>query len=345
MALSNEDRRPRLGPGDRVIDEAFAVEALPRREFGAHKWGVGGLVIVAGAPGYAGAAVLSAMAAGRAGAGIMNVACSRSVAGIVVGAVPEAATIPLPESEAVAGSKSTVAMIEAKLQKSAALLVGPGLGEDELADALMRTLFGSVRARQTIGFGIASPGLPDAERRQADGGLVGRSGKPVVIDADGLNWLAKQENWQERIPERRALLTPHVGELARLLGAEAAELMADPVATVREAAGRWKQTVVFKYGYTAVSDGERTLVAGDAPVSLATAGAGDVLAGTIGGLLAQGLSPLNAAALAIYLGSRAARRVERRVGTFGLVASDLPLAIAEELARLEQRREADGDGR
>jgi NAD(P)H-hydrate repair Nnr-like enzyme with NAD(P)H-hydrate dehydratase domain len=112
---------------------------------------------------------------------------------------------------------------------------------------------------------------------------------------------------------------------------------------VREAAKAWNQIVVLKYGYTAVSDGTTTLVADDAPTSLATAGSGDVFAGTIAALAAQGLPPLDAAALAIYLGARAARRVERRTGVLGLVASDLPLAIAQELGRLDgTARDADG---
>jgi NAD(P)H-hydrate epimerase len=165
--------------------------------------------------------------------------------------------------------------------------------------------------------------------------LIGRIEKPVLIDADALNWLAKQPAWWERLPAGRAVLTPHVGEMSRLLDRPAEEIVADPLATARDAARRWRQTVVFKYGFTAASDGERSVVAADAPLSLATAGSGDVFAGAIGAFLAQGVEPLEAAALAIFVGARAARRVERRTGTLGLVASDLPPAIAEELALLE----------
>ncbi len=328
-----EFQPPKLGANDQFIDEALVRPLVPKRPFGAHKWGVGGLVIVAGAPGYAGAAVLSAMAAGRAGAGIVNVACSRSVAAIVVGAVPETATIPLSDSEAAAGGKRAIDAIGKKLDKSAALLIGPGLGEDEAATALMEALFGSERARQSIGFGIGSAAAP--EPKKLDGGLVAACGKPVAIDADGLNWLSKQTGWAEWLPPRRVVLTPHIGEMARLLDVEPAEIIADPLATVREAAKAWNQIVVLKYGYTAVSDGATTLVADDAPTSLATAGSGDVFAGTIAALLAQGLAPLDAAALAIFVGARAARRVERKTGGLGLVASDLPPAIAHELGRLD----------
>lgn len=339
--MSQRDpQRPKLGANEQTIDEALVRPLVPKRQFGAHKWGVGGLVIVAGAPGFAGAAVLSTMAAGRAGAGIVNVACSRAVAAIVVEAVPEAATIALADSEAAAGGKRAIDRIGKKLEKSAALLIGPGLGEDEAATALMEALFGSERARQSIGFGIGSAAAP--EPKKLDGGLVAASGKPVVIDADGLNWLAKQTGWAAWLPPQRVVLTPHVGEMARLLDVAPAEVVENPLATAREAAKAWNQIVVLKYGYTAVSDGVTTLVADDAPASLATAGSGDVFAGTIAALLAQGLAPLDAAALAIYLGTRAARRVERRTGVLGLVASDLPLAIAQELGRLDgTARDAD----
>ncbi|HEU0114808.1 MAG TPA: ADP/ATP-dependent (S)-NAD(P)H-hydrate dehydratase [Thermomicrobiales bacterium] len=331
------DRRdtpgPKLGANEQLIDEALVRPLVPKRGFGAHKWGVGGLVIVAGSPGFAGAAVLSAMAAGRAGAGIVNLACARSVAAIAVEVVPETATIPLADSEAAAGGKRAIDRIGKKLEKSAALLIGPGLGEDEATAALMEALFGSERARHSIGFGIGSAAAP--EPKKLDGGLVAACGKPVAIDADGLNWLAKQTGWSAWLPPQRVVLTPHVGEMARLLDVAPAAIVDEPLATVRDAAKAWNQIVVLKYGYTAVSDGTTTLVADDAPVSLATAGSGDVFAGTIAALLAQGLAPLDAAALAIYVGMRAARRVERRTGVLGLVASDLPPAIAHELGRLD----------
>lgn len=324
------DNRPRLGPRDRMIDEAMARAALPRRDFGAHKWGVGGLVVVAGAPNFVGAAVLCAQAAGRAGAGIVNVAIPHRLATTLALAVPEAATIPLPEGDSASSGRRVAETIAPKLEKAAAMVVGPGLGDDDAAAALLGALFGFGAPRGNIGFGFGG----GREESEASGGLVGRLERPVVIDADGLNWLAKQDRWWERLPAKRAVLTPHVGEMARLLDREPAAITADPVAVAREAAARWKQTVVLKYGYTVVSDGDEALIAGDAPPSLATAGSGDVLAGTIGAFLAQGVAPMAAAALAIYVGAAAARRIERTLGTLGLVAGDLPRAIAEELAVL-----------
>lgn len=336
MSDRTGDHRPTLGPNDRVIDENFALAVLPRRAFGAHKWGVGGLVVVAGAPGYVGAPALCAQAAARAGAGIVYLAVPRAVITAIAAYAPEIAYIPLPESESAGGAHRAIELIGDRLERARALVVGPGLGDDEAADALLAALFHGGTIEHTIGFGGRHAGAGAAKAPQPNNPLAG---KPLVIDADGLNWLAKQDRWWEMLTPGQAVLTPHPGEMARLLGTEPREVIADPLRTVREAARTWRQVVVLKYGYTAVSDGVRTGIAPDAPPSLAKAGTGDVFAGTIGGFLAQELPPFDAAALAIYAGVHAARRAEHRVGTLGLIASDLPPAIAETLAELERARE------
>ena len=335
MDRSMEDRRPELGPGDVVVDEALARSLVPQRSFGAHKWGVGGLLVIAGAPQYVGAPLLCAAAAGRAGAGVINLAVPRGVIGAIAAVVPEVAYLILPEAEGPAGARRAAEEIWKRIDKVAAVVVGPGLGEDEAAGHLLGALWsdGEVQRRQSIGFGSAAGSPSTGEEPKgplADGRL------PAVIDADALNWLAGQERWWERLPRGRAVLTPHLGEMARLTKRESDVLAADPVAAARAAAREWGQTVIFKYGFTVATDGERAVVAADAPRSLATAGSGDVFAGVVGAFLAQGLQTLDAAALAIFVGCRAARRVEARFGTIGLLASDLPPAIAEELAELER---------
>ena len=321
------------GARGRLADSILAQAVLPRRAFGAHKWGVGGLLIIAGSPGFSGAAALCAMAAGRAGAGIINVAIPHGAAGAVTTAVPEAAIVLLPAGDVSGTARRAADLIKAKMTRSKAIVVGPGLGDDEAAEALLAALFGSPAAQQVIGFGSRRDGT--GEGGAAPSGLLSMNDLPLVIDADGLNWLAKQPEWWGLVPERRAVLTPHPAEMARLLGQDIDQVLADPVQTVRAAAKQWKQTVVLKYGYTAASDGDDVIFAPSAPRSLATAGSGDVFAGMIGAFLAQGVSPLDAAALAIYIGGQAAGRVGREVGTLGTIASDLPLAIAQELASLE----------
>jgi NAD(P)H-hydrate epimerase len=319
-----------------MLDDAFAVEALPKRSIGAHKWGVGGLVIIGGGPGFIGAPALCAMAANRAGAGIITMAVPRSAMAAIATLVPEAVYIPMPEGDAQTVAKRAVELIAPKLEKSRAVVVGPGLGDDEYADAFLSLLFGiqSVHSRAQMGFAAPAKAVPTAAGTPR---IIGGE-KPAVVDADALNWLAKQPEWWTIVPPGTLVLTPHVGEMSRLLGWPTDAIIADPAGAAVEAATRWHQVVVLKYGYSVVTDGTAVLVADDAPTSLATAGTGDVLAGTIGAFLTQGLAPLQAAGLALYAGARAARRVEQRVGTLGLVASDLPIAIAETLCWLESQR-------
>ncbi|MEA2523451.1 MAG: ADP-dependent NAD(P)H-hydrate dehydratase / NAD(P)H-hydrate epimerase [Thermomicrobiales bacterium] len=327
--------RPKLSAKERFVDEAYALSVLPRRSFGAHKWGIGGLVIIAGAPGYVGAAALCAMAAGRAGAGIMNLAVPRSAISTISTLVPEAAYIPMPEGDAESIARRAVESISEKLEKSKAVVVGPGLGEDDYAAELLSALFGLKSARRSsLGFGVKSNNGNEATSKQP---LIG-GGRPTVVDADALNWLAKQGEWWSNVAPGTLVLTPHVGEMARLLDCDASEVIAEPIKVAKEAASRWRQVVVLKYGHSVATDGSVALVADDAPVSLATGGSGDVFAGTIGAFLAQGLAPIDAAGLALFVGPRAARVVERRTGTLGLVASDLPLAIAGVLGELEHQQ-------
>jgi NAD(P)H-hydrate epimerase len=160
------------------------------------------------------------------------------------------------------------------------------------------------------------------------GPIFGDGSRPVVIDADGLNWLAKQPEWWKVLPPGSAVLTPHVGELSRLLEIETDVILKNPQKYAEKAASAWNQIVVLKSGQTLATDGKRTVMAERETPALATAGSGDVFAGTIGALLAQGLAPLDAATLAIHLGTRAATELTAEFGESGVIATDLPDAIA-----------------
>ena len=314
------------------ITEAWAASVVPRRKPGDHKWSVGGVVVVAGSPQFAGAAALCCAGAGRSGAGIVVAALPRSIAPVVVGLVPEATVVFLPEGDSPSVAARAAEAIGEQLERSRAMVVGPGLGDDEATGNLLGALFGSSRNRRGIGFGMPA-------RTEEDGvglGLVASSQRPVVVDADALNWLATQESWWERVPNGRLVLTPHAGEMARLVTRESDQIVANAADAARDAAVRWGQTVVLKGSPTLVANPNGTLASAPTPVSLATAGSGDVLSGSIAALLAQGLDAPEAAGLAVYVGSRAALRLEERFGTLGVVAGDLPLAIAEELCALER---------
>src|SRR5215207_10202952 len=174
-----------------IIGEPWAASVLPRRGTGAHKWGVGGVVVVAGSPAFAGAAALCCAGAGRSGAGIVSAALPRSIAPIVVGLVPEVTLVILPEGESNSVATRAAEAIGERLGRSAAMVVGPGLGNDAATAALLGTLFGFTKIRGTIGFGTPAPG-PDASLLE---GTIATAGKPVVVDADALTWLAEQDNW------------------------------------------------------------------------------------------------------------------------------------------------------
>lgn len=317
-------------------DEAFARKVLPVREVGTHKWKVGGLIVAAGSPALTGAAYLASRAAGRAGAGIVYLASGRGVVMALAGAMPEVAHILLPETDAPGSARRAVERLESYLEKANALVIGPGLGDDELTDHFLGALFGfggkTAGGGAHIGFG--SPVVPSDEVAGTKSPLFADEDFRVVLDADALNWLAKQDEWWTRVPAGRCILTPHPGEMARLTGRSPAEIAGDPQGVAREYAEMWGQVVLVKAGYPAASDGTRVLVAEDAPVSLATAGSGDVLSGMVGAFLAQGLAPLDAAGLALHVGARAAREVEERVGPLGVIATDLPDAIGHQLALL-----------
>ncbi len=154
-----------------------------------------------------------------------------------------------------------------------------------------------------------------------------------MIDADGLNNLAKIENWWQllKVP---AIITPHPGELSRLAGIEVAEIQRDRLAAARKCAAEWGLTVVLKGANTVVAapDG-RARLSPFANPGLASGGTGDVLAGAITGLIAQGLDPFEAASLGVYLHALAAEMVRRDLGDAGMLAGDvaatLPRAIKE----------------
>ncbi|MDI3341028.1 MAG: NAD(P)H-hydrate dehydratase [Sphaerobacter sp.] len=306
----------------RLIKEDDVRDWLPRRPADTHKRAVGSLLVVGGAPTYYGAPRLAAAAAARAGAGLVTLAVSRSLIAPIATALPEVTFLPLPEGELGGAGARMARIVHEQLARYRALVVGPGLGQDATVDEFLGALFHVRPAVAAIGFGATL--APEA------GNVF--SGR-AVLDADALNWLARQPEWVERLRAAELVLTPHPGELSRLLATEVEQIVAEPWESAREASQRFGHVVVLKLGHAVVASPDGTLlVAPQALPALASAGTGDVLAGTIGGLMAQGLPALAAAAAGVYLGCQAALLAMRRVGTLGLVASDvidaLPKAIA-----------------
>jgi NAD(P)H-hydrate epimerase len=266
---------------------------------------------------YVGAPGFVAEAAMRTGAGLATMAVPRAIAGTVAAVVREATLLPLPDDVDRAGKQ-----VREWVHRFTAAVIGPGLGREEETERFLARLLGigEARARPQLGFGgTSASAAPDP---------ILPPTLPLLIDADGLNWLSGLDNWAEQI-KNPAILTPHPGEMARLTKREIDEIKEHPWQIATEYADRWNKVVVLKGGPTVVAaPGGALWAAPGGNAALATAGTGDVLAGTIGGFLAQGLSPLDAAICGVHVGSRAAERAADAIGEYGMVAPDLLPAIA-----------------
>ena len=285
-------------PGCAFLTTDDAVQAwLPRRSPDAHKYSVGLALVVAGAPGMTGAAVMSASAAARAGAGYVACACPAGAQDALNAKLTSVTTTALPiQSESSDGSEldphGALDDLGGRLEKARGLLVGPGLG----------------RAAGTQRF----------VRR-----LLEMTDVPAVVDADGLNALAGQSDaWFKKHSQGRWVLTPHAGEFARLAGGDADR--SDRLRTAQEYARRWDCALMLKGQPSVVAGPQgRAYVCGTGNPALATAGTGDVLAGLTAGLLAQGMDSLKAAAAALHIGGAAADRFTASRAARSLVAPDL----------------------
>ncbi|HTE59897.1 MAG TPA: NAD(P)H-hydrate dehydratase, partial [Solirubrobacteraceae bacterium] len=264
------------------------------------KFSSGTVVVIGGSRGLTGAPCMAALAAMRAGAGYVRVAAPASLGLTFSVRLLEAMFVGLPEDDGSLAPEALQAAIE-PVGRADAVVLGPGLGRSAGAQALARE-------------------------------LVQRIDVPLVIDADGLNALAGQ---LETLRHRRwpTVLTPHAGELGRLLEVESAEVERARLAHARAAAARSQALVVLKGDDTllAAPSGRVAISPGGAP-ALATAGTGDVLAGVTGAMLAKGLSPAHAACAAVHAHLRAGRLAAEPHGPDGVIASDVIAALPAALS-------------
>jgi ADP-dependent NAD(P)H-hydrate dehydratase / NAD(P)H-hydrate epimerase len=314
-----------------LATQDLARELLPPRPRNAHKGTFGRVLVAAGSVNYTGAAYLSGAAAYRVGAGLVTLAVVPPVYGILAGHLPEATWLMLPHEQGViTGAAADV--LRANYAQTQALLVGPGLGmERETGDFVRRWLGADEKAGQGRGpFGfVPSPA-----------GQTGEAGDqpkmpPAVVDADGLKLMAQVDGWWQLLPAN-TVLTPHPGEMGVLTGMDKDAIEADRIGTAQKFAAEWGAVVVLKGAFTIVAapDG-RTVMQPFATAALARAGTGDVLAGAIAGLLAQGLPPFEAAVAASFLHGQAGVLVAAAMGTTASVlASDILEGLIEALADL-----------
>lgn len=280
-----------------ALDPATCAALLPKRPADGHKGTFGTLLCVCGSLDYAGAALLCGLGAARAGAGLVVLAVPAALQPVVAGRVPELVTVALPEQPAGRGADSLEAAALIGARTPDALVIGCGMAENEGNRELVLR-------------------------------LLAAAGPPCVIDGGALNLLARSGRWWAA-NQRECVLTPHPGEFARIMGTPAGATDDAREASAKAAAERFGRTVVLKGANTVIATpGGQVATSPFANAALATAGSGDVLAGTIGSLMAQRVAPFDAARLGVWLHGRAAQRISERLGDAGLLASDLPYEIA-----------------
>ena len=269
---------------------------MPRRTARSTKFSSGNVFILGGSHGLTGAPSMAALAAMRAGAGYVTVGAPASLEGSFTVRLLEAMMVGLPERDGVLGPAALQPALTA-IGKADAVVLGPGLSRDGGAQELARE-------------------------------LVSRIDVPLVVDADGLNALAGGA--LEEVARRPwpTVMTPHAGELGRMLGIDSEEIARHRLEHARAVAARAKAIVVLKGDDTLVAtpNGRVAVSRGYAP-ALATAGTGDVLAGVIGAMLAKGLAPAHAACAGVYAHLRAGQIAAAPDGPDGVIASDVIRAL------------------
>ncbi len=269
----------------------------------------GRVLVVGGAVEMPGALILAATAALRAGAGKLQIAAGRSISPLVAMAVPESRVFALPETRAGALSPAAAEMIAERAGRAQALLIGPGMIDEETVKRLMKRL------------------LP-----RLDGAAT------VVLDAAALSCVAKDASCLHRL-KGQVVLTPHAGEMANLSGVDKEVIEADPLEAVLGAVSALGAVVALKGRETLIAApaGENVYCNRAGNVGLATSGSGDTLSGVIAGLAARGAQPFQAAVWGVYLHARAGDTLARRVAPLGFLARELLAEIPPLMSKLSAR--------
>ncbi len=318
QAISNE-----------VANETLAASLIPERPKDAHKGIFGTALVVAGSVNYTGAALLAGKAAYRIGTGLVTLAIPSPLHSALAGHFPEATWLLLPhEMGSIASGAADVLMDN--LERATALLVGPGLGLEDTTKEFISKLLDGAPAKVShprMGF-VQSAG---SERDQKPAELP-----PFVFDADGLKLLAKLPDWFKLLPAP-AILTPHPGEMSVLTGLTTEKIQKDRLAIASKYSAEWGHIVVLKGAFTVIAapDGRTTTIPIATP-ALARAGTGDVLAGLITGLRAQGLEAYDAARIGAWVHAKAGLAAADVQGsTAAVLAGDVLEAVADVLSELE----------
>ena len=285
-----------------LMNRAFTWGMMGPRKPGAHKGDFGHLMIIAGSPGKAGAAIMSARSALRTGAGLVSVAAPNGLIPIIQSQIAEAMSVPSAESiEGTLGISSEEELLKASAGMTACAL-GPGLSAHRETSQVVRN-------------------------------LIQRLAIPLVLDADGLNALVGSLDLLRRI-KVPIIMTPHPGEMGRLVGMSSADVQKDRIGIASGFSTRYKVILVLKGAGTIVSspDGQVFINSTGNP-GMATGGTGDALTGMIGGFLAQGYPAVQAACLGVYLHGLAGDLAAKEKGEMGMIAGDLIERIPEAIIK------------
>ncbi len=267
---------------------------LLRRKPNSHKGDFGHIFILAGSAGFCGAAILSARAALRGGAGLVTLGIPQSLHNVFAGRIVEGMIKLLPET------KDKTLSIEAYHEimkfiknKANVLVIGPGLSQNKSTRELIRK-------------------------------IIKNCPKPLVIDADGLNALAKRlDILHNKNQKRTIVLTPHPKEMSRLTGISVAKIKKNRKTIAKRVAVEYNSTIALKGHKTIVADNKNIYINKTGNPGMATAGSGDVLSGLVGAFLAQGLSAFNATKCAVYIHGKAGDIAAKAKTQLSLIASDI----------------------
>jgi NAD(P)H-hydrate epimerase len=304
-----------------ILTKEIIKSYLPERPTNAHKGTFGTALIIAGSVNYTGAALLSGLAAYRSGVGLVTMAVPAPLHAALAGQFPESTWILLPDELGVI-SADAVKVVLQSLSRVTALLIGPGFGLEDPTREFITQLFtfsGSVK-----------PGSIGFIQREIDTEKGELLQKPIVMDADGLKLLSKLKNWYELLPSP-AILTPHPGEMSILTGLSTDEIQSNRAEVAKEYAKKWGHIVVLKSAYSIIAspDGQLAVVPIASP-ALARAGTGDVLAGIIVGLRAQGVEAYQAACAGTWIHANAGLLAAKQIGnTASVIARDVLNCVAQ----------------
>ena len=289
-----------------LVDSELAASLLPTRPLDGHKGTFGKVMLVAGSANYIGAVALAGESACRSGVGLVTVATGRKLIDIVASSLREPTWLPLSTDDGAINEGASETVLEAAHSYDA-LLIGCGLGLHESTRAFVRRL--------------------------VDAGMQ----LPVILDADALNALSQQPEWWASLPAG-TIITPHSGEMSRLTGLSTTQINGDRWQVARQYAAQWKVVVVLKGAHTIIAapDGETSVI----PIktdALGTAGTGDVLAGLIAGLRAQGVNAFDCARLGAYVHALAGTIAKEVVGSSrSVIAGDVLSALGTAFEQIER---------